>query len=79
MKRILMAAVLAGCSSQASSTTPTSSAAPTPAASPAPAPSEKRAPDFTLNDSEGKPVALHDLLASGPVILAFFSKAFTGG
>jgi cytochrome oxidase Cu insertion factor (SCO1/SenC/PrrC family) len=77
MKRILMAAVLAGCSGQASSTAPAAAPSSPPAA--AAAPDEKRAPDFTLNDTEGKPVALHDLLAKGPVILAFFPKAFTGG
>jgi peroxiredoxin Q/BCP len=37
------------------------------------------APDFTLPDQDGKPVALKDLLASGPVILAFYPKAFTSG
>ena len=72
MKRLLMAAVLAGCGSQASSTAPAAATAAAPSA-------EKRAPDFTLQDTEGKPVALHDLLAKGPVILAFFPKAFTGG
>jgi len=38
-----------------------------------------RAPDFTLTDTDGKSVALHDLLARGPVIVAFFPKAFTAG
>ena len=38
-----------------------------------------RAPDFTLPDTEGKPVSLARLLADGPVILAFFPKAFTSG
>jgi hypothetical protein len=37
------------------------------------------APDFTLDDTEGRPVALHDLLKRGPVILVFFPKAFTFG
>jgi peroxiredoxin len=37
------------------------------------------APDFTLNDTDGKPVSLHDLLQRGPVLLAFFPKAFTPG
>jgi cytochrome oxidase Cu insertion factor (SCO1/SenC/PrrC family) len=74
MKRLLLAVALAaGCGGQAAAP-----AAATPA--PAPAnPSAKKAPDFTLVDSDGKPVALHDLLQSGPVILAFFPKAFTGG
>ncbi len=38
-----------------------------------------RAPDFTLPDTEGKPVTLSRLLVQGPVILAFFPKAFTPG
>jgi peroxiredoxin Q/BCP len=38
-----------------------------------------KAPDFTLPDTEGKPVTLSQLLAKGPVILAFYPKAFTPG
>jgi peroxiredoxin Q/BCP len=38
-----------------------------------------KAPDFTLPDSDGKPVSLSSLLESGPVILAFYTKAFTPG
>ncbi len=38
-----------------------------------------RAPDFTLPDTEGNPVTLSRLLAAGPVILAFYPKAFTPG
>ena len=38
-----------------------------------------RAPDFTLTDTEGHRVALRDLLKRGPVLLAFFPKAFTAG
>lgn len=37
------------------------------------------APDFTLPDTEGRPVSLSKLLEAGPVILAFFPKAFTPG
>lgn len=37
------------------------------------------APDFTLSDTDGHAVALHDLLEGGPVILVFFPKAFTFG
>jgi peroxiredoxin Q/BCP len=38
-----------------------------------------KAPEFTLPDTDGKPVSLSKLLAQGPVILAFYSKAFTPG
>jgi peroxiredoxin Q/BCP len=38
-----------------------------------------RAPDFTLPDTEGEPVALSSLLERGEVIVAFFHKAFTPG
>jgi peroxiredoxin Q/BCP len=38
-----------------------------------------KAPDFTLPDQDGKPVALSDALKRGPVILAFYPKAFTPG
>lgn len=38
-----------------------------------------KAPDFTLPDTEGRPVALSQLLTGGPVILAFYVKAFTPG
>jgi peroxiredoxin Q/BCP len=39
----------------------------------------EKAPDFTLPDTDGKPVRLSSLLEQGPVILAFFTKAFTPG
>ena len=38
-----------------------------------------RAPDFTLPDTDGSPVSLSALLQRGPVIVAFFPKAFTPG
>lgn len=38
-----------------------------------------KAPDFTLPGTDGKPMKLSQLLARGPVILAFFPKAFTPG
>lgn len=38
-----------------------------------------RAPDFTLPDTDGKPVTLSKLLEKGPVILAFYPKAMTPG
>jgi thioredoxin-dependent peroxiredoxin len=38
-----------------------------------------RAPDFTLPDTDGNDVSLSALLQRGPVIVAFFPKAFTPG
>jgi peroxiredoxin Q/BCP len=38
-----------------------------------------RAPAFSLPDTSGQPVSLASLLEKGPVILAFFPKAFTPG
>ena len=78
MKRlVLLAAALAGCGGgSASAPAAPASTATAPVAA---APERQKAPDFTLNDTEGRPVALHDLVKSGPVILAFFPKAFTGG
>jgi hypothetical protein len=66
MKLVALALLLAGCAT-------------------APAVAERqhdahaKAPDFTLNDTDGHPVALHDLLKRGPVILVFFPKAFSFG
>ncbi len=37
------------------------------------------APDFTVTDTDGKKLTLSELVKQGPVILAFFPKAFTGG
>lgn len=37
------------------------------------------APDFSLPDTEGKQVTLSSLLERGPVVVAFFHKAFTPG
>jgi len=38
----------------------------------------QKAPDFTLNGTDGKPVKLSDLTAKGPVVLYPFIAAFTG-
>ena len=38
-----------------------------------------KAPDFTLPDQDGAPVSLSAVLKGGPVILAFYPKAFTPG
>ena len=37
------------------------------------------APDFTVTDVDGAQLSLTSLVASGPVVLAFFPKAFTPG
>lgn len=37
------------------------------------------APDFTVQDVDAKPVVLSELVKKGPVVVAFFPKAFTGG
>ncbi|HET6413573.1 MAG TPA: peroxiredoxin [Anaeromyxobacter sp.] len=39
----------------------------------------EKAPDFTLPDTDGQLVTLSRLLEKGPVILAFYPKAFTPG
>ena len=38
----------------------------------------QKAPDFTLNGTDGKPVGLSDLTARGPIVLYTFIAAFTG-
>jgi len=38
-----------------------------------------KAPDFTLDDTEGRQVTLSTMLEKGPAILFFFPKAFTSG
>ena len=72
MKRFLLAATLLGCASA-----PPPQPATAPAASQSP--EARKAPDFSLKDTDGNEVSLHALLQRGPVILAFFPKAFTGG
>lgn len=37
------------------------------------------APEFTLNDTAGKPVKLSDYKGKKSVVLAFYVLAFTGG
>jgi cytochrome oxidase Cu insertion factor (SCO1/SenC/PrrC family) len=37
----------------------------------------QKAPEFTLNNPEGKPVKLSELTAKGPVVIYTFIAAFT--
>jgi len=37
------------------------------------------APDFETVDTDGNPIRLSALVEQGPVILAFFTRAFTPG
>jgi AhpC/TSA family len=37
----------------------------------------QKAPEFTLNNIEGKPVKLSELTAKGPVVIYTFIAAFT--
>jgi len=37
-----------------------------------------KAPEFTLNGTDGKPVKLSELTAKGPVVIYTFIAAFTG-
>ena len=37
------------------------------------------APDFTVTDTAGNSLTLSKMVEKGPVLLAFFPKAFTGG
>ena len=38
----------------------------------------QKAPEFTLQAPDGKPVKLADLLGKGPVVIFTFIQAFTG-
>ncbi len=35
--------------------------------------------DFRVTDTDGKTLVLSEMLAAGPVVVAFFPKAFTPG
>ena len=38
-----------------------------------------KAPDFSLQASDGKTYSMSQFLGEKPVVIAFFPKAFTGG
>lgn len=38
-----------------------------------------KAPDFSLQASDGKTYSMSQFLGAKPVVIAFFPKAFTGG
>jgi peroxiredoxin Q/BCP len=38
-----------------------------------------KAPDFTLQASDGQTYSMSQFLGEKPVVIAFFPKAFTGG
>jgi peroxiredoxin Q/BCP len=37
------------------------------------------APEFTVKDVDGRQLSLSRLVEQGPVVVAFYTKAFTGG
>lgn len=39
----------------------------------------EKAPDFSLQASDGKTYSLSEFAGQKPVVIAFFPKAFTGG
>ena len=39
----------------------------------------EKAPDFSLQASDGKTYSLSQFIGDKPVVIAFFPKAFTGG
>ena len=38
----------------------------------------QKAPDFTLNGTDGEPVKLSEMTAKGPIVIYTFIAAFTG-
>lgn len=74
MNRVLMAIVLAGLSLPAGFAANKSSDMPAPKIKVG-----DMAPDFTLEDQNGKKISLHDYRGQKNVALAFYIFAFTGG
>ena len=85
MRVLLLAALAVSASAQQSAASPAPPTPAKPATTPQPAPPKthlkvgQAAPDFTLTDTEGKPVNLHDFKGKQNVLLAFYVLAFTGG
>lgn len=80
---VFLAAIAAPVFGQQTTPTPTQPA-PAKIAAPPAAPKThlkvgQAAPDFTLTDTEGKTVSLHDFKGNKNVVLAFYVLAFTGG
>jgi cytochrome oxidase Cu insertion factor (SCO1/SenC/PrrC family) len=74
MKKLLMALLLSGFLLPASYAADKSDAAPPPKIKVGDV-----APDFTLEDQNGKKVSLHEFRGKKNVALAFYIFAFTGG
>lgn len=73
MKKVLLGLLLAGCLPPSFAATKSE---------PMPAPKIKvgdMAPDFTLEDQNGKQISLHQFRGKKNVALAFYIFAFTGG
>ena len=88
LKNLAVALFLTGLAGSAAlgqqpSASPAASPAAQPAARPAPPKTHLKvgqpAPDFTLSDTEGNKVSLHDFKGKQNVVLAFYVLAFTGG
>lgn len=82
---VLLLTGLAGSAAlgQQPSASPAASPASQAAAQPAPPKTHLKvgqpAPDFTLSDTEGNKVSLHDFKGKKNLVLAFYVLAFTGG
>ncbi len=74
MNKILVALVIAGCLLPASYAADKENEMPPPKIKVG-----DMAPDFTLEDQNGKQVSLHDFRGKKNVALAFYIFAFTGG
>ena len=82
---LLLAGLAVSVSAQQPAASPAQPTPAKPATAAQPAPPKthlkvgQAAPDFTLTDTEGKQVNLHDFKGKQNVVLAFYVLAFTGG